>query len=276
MGIESKKRTNGDFLRDLARSYGSAFIFSFPMLMTMEMWWLGFYIDRTRFLIFVILGILLVALISFYEGIADTFGGKDDILDTLVSYFVGFSLSAVMLFLFGVIAPGMPVEEVVGKVGIQAIPASFGAVLGEAVLGSSGERPKETRATTYAGQMVLTVAGALFLAMSVSPTEEMLLIGIQMNLWQALALTLFTLLVTHIFIYAANRGQEDKTNAPFFDRGLMLRFTLVTYAVVLLASAYILWTFGTLDGLDVTNAIKATIVLSFPAALGASASKLIL
>lgn len=246
------------------------------MLMTMEMWWLGFYIDRTRFLIFVILGILLVALISFYEGIADTFGGKDDILDTLVSYFVGFSLSAVMLFLFGVIAPGMPVEEVVGKVGIQAIPASFGAVLGEAVLGSSGERPKETRATTYAGQMVLTVAGALFLAMSVSPTEEMLLIGIQMNLWQALALTLFTLLVTHIFIYAANRGQEDKTNAPFFDRGLMLRFTLVTYAVVLLASAYILWTFGTLDGLDVTNAIKATIVLSFPAALGASASKLIL
>ena len=246
------------------------------MLMTMELWWLGFYIDRARFLIFVILGVLLVAMISFYEGIADTFAGKDDILDTLVSYFVGFSLSALMLFLFGVIGSDMPVKEVLGKIGLQAVPASFGAVLGQAVLGSSGEKGRETRATTYSGQLTLTVAGAIFLAMSVSPTEEMQLIAYQMNLWHTLALAWFTLLITHLFIYGANRGQEDKTDASFFDVGLILRFTLVTYAVVLVVSFYILWTFGALDGMDTTNAVKTTSVLAFPAALGASASKLIL
>jgi putative integral membrane protein (TIGR02587 family) len=246
------------------------------MLLTMELWWLGFYIDRTKFLLFTILGVLLVAMISFYEGISDTFGGRDDILDTLVSYFVGFSTAAVMLILIGVIGPGMPAEEIVGKIGLQAVPASFGAVLGSTVLGSSGERKKETRATTYTGQMVLTVAGAVFLAMSVSPTEEMQLIAHQMNLWHTLALAGFTLLITHAFIYAANRGQEEKTNARFFDLGLIFRFSMVSYAVVLAVSFYILWTFGTLDGMDITNTVKATCVLAFPAALGASASKLIL
>lgn len=263
-------------MRDLARSYGSAFIFSFPMLMTMELWWLGFYIERARFALFVVLGVVLVAMLSFYEGIADTFGGKDDVLDTLVSYFVGFSAAALMLLLFGVIGPGMSAEEILGKIGLQAVPASVGAVLGQAVLGSSGEPKKETRATTYVGQLVLTVAGAIFLAMSVSPTEEMQLIAHQMELWQTLALAIFTLALTHLFIYAANRGQEDKTSASFFDPGLIMRFTLVTYAVVLAVSFYILWTFGTVDGMDITNAVKTTCVLAFPAALGASASKLIL
>lgn len=246
------------------------------MLMTMELWWLGFYIQRPRFILFVILGVTLVAAISFYEGIADTFGGRDDILDTFVSFFVGFSLSAAMLFLFGVIGPGMNAEEILGKIGLQAIPTCFGAVLGETVLGSSGEKGRETRAATYSGQLILTVAGAVFLAMSVSPTEEMQLIAHQMSAWQTVALVLFTLLITHLFIYAANRGQEEKTNASFFDAGLIFRFTLVTYAVVLLVSFYILWTFGTTDGMDITNAVKSTCVLGFPAALGASASKLIL
>lgn len=246
------------------------------MLMTMELWWLGFTIDRPRFALFVILGLLLVAMISFYEGIADTFGGRDDILDTLVSYFVGFSLSAVMLFLFGVIGREMAVEEILGKIGLQAIPASFGAVLGQTLLGTSGEKQNETRATSYLGQLTLTIAGAVFLAMSVSPTEEMQLIAHQMNLWHTLLLAIFTLLITHLFIYAANRGQEDKTNASFFDLGLVFRFSAVTYAVVLAVSFYILWTFGTLDGMDLTNTVKTTCVLGFPAALGASASKLIL
>ena len=263
-------------MRELGRSYASAVIFSFPMLMTMEMWWLGGQIGRGRFAVFVILGVLLVAMISFYEGIADTFGGRDDVLDTLVSYFVGFSAAAVMLLLFGVIGPGMTVEEILGRIGLQAVPASFGAVLGQTVLGSSGEKEKETRATTYTGQLILTVSGALFLAMSVSPTEEMQLIAHRMGLWHTLALALFTFLVTHMFIYAADRGQEEKTTASFLDFGLILRFTVVAYAVVLAVSAYILWTFGTLDGMDATNAVKATCVLAFPAALGASASKLIL
>lgn len=112
--------------------------------------------------------------------------------------------------------------------------------------------------------------------MSVSPTEEMQLIAFQMNLWHTLGLALFTLLITHLFIYAANRGQEEKTNASFLDAGLIFRFSVVTYTVVLGVSFYILWTFGATEGMDVTNAVKTTCVLAFPAALGASASKLIL
>ncbi|CAN7555305.1 DUF2391 family protein [Phenylobacterium sp. LjRoot225] len=34
--------------RGLARAVAGALIFSFPLLMTMEMWQLGFYMDRLR------------------------------------------------------------------------------------------------------------------------------------------------------------------------------------------------------------------------------------
>jgi uncharacterized membrane protein len=50
----------------------------------------------------------------------------------------------------------------------------------------------------------------------------------------------------------------------------------VGYAIVLLVSFYILWTFGSLDGLGFEEQLKAVIVLGLPAALGASASRLIL
>ena len=269
-------RTNATFLKDLARAYGSALIFTFPMMMTMEMWWLGFHADRVRLGVFVLLGVTLVAAVSFYEGIADTFGGRDDILDTLVSYFVGFTASALMLTLFGVLKGGMSGDELVGKIALQAVPASIGAVLGSTVLGTSGEKEKSTRATSYLGQLVLTVAGAVFLAMSVSPTEEMQLIAFQLTPWHTLALVAFTILVMHLFIYTANRGQEEKTNARLLDLGLIFRFTLVGYAVVLAVSFYVLWTFGTLDGMDLATSVRTACVLGFPAALGASASKLIL
>lgn len=242
----------------------------------MELWWLGFSISGIRLFIFVLLGVVLVAGLSYYEGISDTFGGRDDILDTTAAYFVGFTSAALMLYLFGVVRPGMHVDEVVGKIALQAIPASIGAIFGEAVLGV-GSGPKiSNRATGYTGQIFLTVAGAVFLGMSVSPTEEMRLIAFQMGHWFSLFLALFTLLLTHIFIYASNRGQEELTDASFFDPALFLRFSVVAYAVVLIVSGYILWTFGSLDGMGALYVVKTMIVLAFPAALGASASKLLI
>jgi uncharacterized membrane protein len=55
-----------------------------------------------------------------------------------------------------------------------------------------------------------------------------------------------------------------------------MRFTIVGYALVLLLSLYILWTFGRLDGAAVSEAMMSILVLGFPAALGASAARLIL
>ena len=44
----TRQATIGKELRfavDLLRAFGGAMLFSLPMLMTMEMWWLGFYME---------------------------------------------------------------------------------------------------------------------------------------------------------------------------------------------------------------------------------------
>ena len=57
---------NQKFLIGLARAFGGAILFSFPILMTMEMWQLGFYIDRFRLALFIVAFIpLLFGLVLF-------------------------------------------------------------------------------------------------------------------------------------------------------------------------------------------------------------------
>jgi uncharacterized membrane protein len=81
----------GSFLIGLARAYAGAIIFSLPMLMTMEMWWLGFYIDPMRLALMLLLVIPLLIGLFHVAGFEDTFCWQDDSVDALVAYAVGFT-----------------------------------------------------------------------------------------------------------------------------------------------------------------------------------------
>jgi len=103
------------------------------------------------------------------------------------------------------------------------------------------------------------------------------LISYQMTEWHTLALIVVTLLLMHAFVYAVEyRGHEKAILPDTSFLSLFLRFTVVGYAIALLISFYILWTFGSIDDMAFAEQIKAAIVLGFPAAVGASASRLIL
>ena len=58
--------TNAAYGRALARAFGGALLFSFPLLMTMEMWSLGVTVERVKLLVFLlsILPMLLACHIS--------------------------------------------------------------------------------------------------------------------------------------------------------------------------------------------------------------------
>src|ERR687898_290311 len=99
---------------DLAHDFGGAIIFSVPLLMTMEMWWLGFYMDRFRLALFLVLAFIMVLGLSYFEGGEETF--KIEVLDALVACAAGYTVAAVMLLLFGIIKPGMSADEVIGKI----------------------------------------------------------------------------------------------------------------------------------------------------------------
>ena len=57
---------------------------------------------------------------------------------------------------------------------------------------------------------------------------------------------------------------------------VFVRFTLPGYVIAILISLYALWTFERLDDTSLTQILTASIILGFPASIGAAAARLIL
>ena len=246
--------------------------------MTMEMWGLGFYMEPLRLMLLIMLVVPLLVGLSHYVGFEDTFDWKDDVVDTFVAYAVGFLAAAPVLLLFGVITATMPLAEILGKVALQAVPGSIGALLAQSQFGGQNgrNRRKERRADTYGGEMFFMAVGAVFLSLNVAPTEEMVLISYMMTPWHAVALAAVSLVLMHAFVYSVEFHGHSPLPEGARQAGVFLRYTVVGYAICLAISAYILWTFGRTTGVSAEELATATVVLAFPAAIGAAAARLIL
>ena len=261
----------------LARAFGGALIFSLPLFMTMEMWELGFYADRLRLAVLLVLMIPLLVGLSHYCGFEPTFEWQDDMVDAFVAYAVAFIAAFVVLALFGELRPEMPLDEIVGKLALQAVPGSVGALLAEGQLGiKDAQVEEEMENCTHAGELFLMLIGSLFLALNVAPTEEMILIAYKMSAVQGVALAVLSLVVMHGFVYAVEfRGQAIiPEGTPHWS--LLVRYTVPGYALALLTSLYLLWTFGRIDGTAPEHLAMATVVLGFPASIGAAAARLMI
>jgi putative integral membrane protein (TIGR02587 family) len=266
---------NQEYALGLARAFGGAIVFAFPLLMTMEMWWLGFYMDEARLGLFLLFAVPMLTGLSYYAGFEDTFRWPQDVMDALSAYAVAFTAVTALLALMSIITLDQIWREIAGKVALQVVPASMGAVLARSQLGgkSRQEQQREQQAS-YPGELFLMGAGALFVAFNVAPTEEMILIAYMMTEWHALALAGFSLVILHTFVYTIGFGGQEDYPGSFLS--VLVRFTIVGYAIALLVSLYVLWTFGRTDAADFFEIVKMTIVLGFPGALGAALARLVL
>lgn len=271
------QRTNKAFLVGLFRAFGGALIFGLPLLMTMEMWTLGGAAEEERLTLLFILSIPLLVGLSHYAGFEETFCVLDDVVDAFVALAVGFVASAGILWLFGVIGAETSLDVMTAKVSIQAIPGSIGALLATSQFGSKEEEEEEQeRFNRYDGELFLMAVGAIFFAFNLAPTDEMVVIAQQMTDTQAIGLVLLSLVVMHAFVYAVKFAGTPETPEGTPRWSLFLRFTIPGYAIALLMSSYILWTFGRLDGLSPETALATIVVLGFPAAIGAAAARLVI
>ena len=266
------------FIKDLARASAGALLFALPLLMTMEMWSLGFVVRPERLALFLILGIPLLWGLAWLAGFREDVGWQDALIDAGIAYLVAAVAAAGALLLMGAITADTSIYEIVGKVALQLVPAGMGALLARSQLGLRDEDDvEEARRESYAGELFLMAAGALFLAFNVAPTEEIVVIAHQQGSpWYGLMLLVCSVGLLHAFVYAV--GFSGQHSSPE-DRGAgheFLHLTLPGYAIVLVICTYVLWTFGRLDGLPALSALHLVLVLAFPAALGAAAARLVL
>lgn len=287
----SPRSPDRHFLAGAARASAGAVLFALPMLMTREMWHLGFTMERGRLILLVVVSVPLLVGLSHVSGFEETFDVKEDILDAFVAYAIGLSAAAIVLSLLGVIERGMPLDEVTGKLVVQAVPASIGALLAQSQLGGqqgngtaktqegggdaedAGER---RRPSTYASQLFLMAIGALFLSFNIAPTREVAIVAQSITPWHGLTILALSLVAMHAFVYTAEFHGQEQPPRGMSGWGVLLRFTVTGYALVLLICAYLLWSFGRFDGTGAFQSLMLVVVLGLPAAIGAAAARLIL
>ena len=263
------------FFIGLARAFAGAVIFALPLLMTMEMWWLGFTMAAWKIALLLVLFFPFLVALSWHVGFEPTFSWRDDVVDALVAYAVGFVAGALLLWLLGELRADMSDRELVGKVALQAVPGSIGALLSQTQLGER-DQPGEARGgeAGYWSDLFIMGTGALFLAFNLAPTEEMVMIAFKLSQPAIVGLMAASLVAMHSFVYAVSfRGRPDD-HSRASATSVFLRFTVTGYMLALAISAYMLWTFGRLDA-GLSEAGRAVVVLGFPAALGAAGAWLV-
>ncbi len=267
---------NRDYAMGLGRAFAGALIFGLPLLMTMEMWALGVSVYPLRLLGFLAVNFVILVGLSRFGGFERTDTLGEDFMDALAACGVGIIGSAAILWLLAIIGPAMPLDEIVGKIAIQSVPMSFGAMIARKQLSggaAAADAEKAARGAGYGGQLFLMAAGALFLAFNVAPTEEMILIAYLMSTWHLLALILVSILMLHLFVYRLGfPGQEELHETPLRT---FFAYSIPGYGTALAVGLYVLWTFGRIDGTAIDQVAATMAVIAFPGALGAAIARLV-
>lgn len=206
----------------IGRAFGGALVFSLPMLMTMEMWELGFYMDRFRLAMLLLASFPMLMFLSHYSGFERTWGWKDDLRDVFLAYVVGIIASAGIMLVLGLLDLRMSWSEILGKTALQVVPAALGALLARSQLGQDSQDGHAEDG--YGAELGVMAVGALFLSLNVAPTEEMVLIAYQMSAWHSLALICLSILAMHGFVYAAGfkGGGDLSEDDPLVEPGAPL------------------------------------------------------
>jgi putative integral membrane protein (TIGR02587 family) len=282
-------------MEEYGRGIAGGLLFSLPLLYTMEMWWAGFVTNPLRLLLYVLITFALLMAYNFYAGLRDGTGFLEIAIDSVEEMGIGIALSVFILWLLGRIHIGMAFEEISGKVIIEAMTVAIGVSVGTAQLGASedqgddgeeseseksgakdsaSKRP-QTDSPDYLEQVALALCGAILIASNVAPTEEVVLLATESTPLHLLGIALFSFALCVGILHYSNFSGSKKyvVSSGFFE---MARGAITCYAVALAASISLCWFFGHFDGASFEVMVALSVVLAFPATLGASAGRLLL
>jgi putative integral membrane protein (TIGR02587 family) len=291
----SKKRPVGKSLQEYGRGIAGGILFSLPLLYTMEVWWAGFSAHPWRLAAAVLTTLVLLLGYNRYAGLRSDASMLEVLIDSIEELGIGLVIATIILWLLGRIRLDMPANEIAGKIIVESLVVAIGVSVGTAQLGGgdnesdddtgmdsstgtgSPANPEQTADTgaSFLGQLVLAFCGAILIAANVAPTEEIIMLAVEIETWRLLGLAIFSILVSTLIIYYSDFRSTQRLvlNRSFFT---VFSDAIITYAVALITSAVLLWFFGSFDGFAPVTCLSATVVLGVAAVIGASAGRLLL
>lgn len=268
--------------QDLVRAVGGGLLIGLPLLFTMEMWWHGFLLPPVKILALLAVAFVIVIGYSALSGFRRDRTFVQLIVDSVETMGIAAVVATIALLALGRIGPEVGLRETVGKVALQMIPIAFGASLAATQMAAPGEDGDDAGSSAAAraavgsvGRLFVAAGAALLFALNVAATEEPMLLGIEAGPWLLLAVMAGSYLVTlAIVFYADFRGGriaavgEGVITGPFTE-------TAVAYAISLVVSLLLLWSFGRTDGMGPSVIIGQVVMLAVVASFGAAAGRLL-
>lgn len=286
---EPGARAVGSSLGEYARGIAGGLLFSLPLLFTMELWWTGFVASPLRLIACLCGTFLLLLGYNRYAGMHQDANWRDVAVDSIEELGIGLALAALVLLLLGRLELGMSAIEIAGKTIVAAATVAIGVSVGTAQLG--GARPDERgagqsadeaeprgldeRKPDFFGQLALATCGAVLVAGNVAPTEEIVMIAAEATHAHLFAMVGASVALAALVLFLSDFGGS---RSHVIRRGPadVLAGLVLTYAVALGAAASMLAFFGRFDSDSPQMCLYLTLVLAFPASLGASAGRMLL
>ncbi|WP_018479166.1 TIGR02587 family membrane protein [Pontibacter roseus] len=292
MGSNYQKRPVRKSLQEYARGIAGGLLFSFPLLYTMEVWWSGFTATPLQLLIMVTVTYLLLLGYNRYAGMRADASWRSVFIDSVEEMGLGLVIAFAVLFVLNRIElQQMALDEVMGKIIIEAMAVSIGVSIGTAQLGAGEEdmEEEETEAQVEAKEagirtgwrskvslVVLALCGSVVVGGNVAPTEEVIMLAVEADSYHILLMALLSLGLSVLVVYFSDfRGTAKHMN----KRGMAFAITVDTclsYLTALATSAFLLWFFGRFEGVNFEVAFAQCVVLGVLASLGASAGRLLI
>lgn len=273
-------RSVSESLREYARGVAGGLIFSLPLLYTMEVWWAGFTSHPWRLAVYVAATFALLLGYNYFAGLRRDSCFSEVVIDSVEEMGLGILIALLVLWLLGRVTSEMPLQEVAGKTVIEAMTVAVGVSVGTAQLGAGGGDGDDKgvggdERVGFGGQTVIALCGAVLFGANVAPTEEIVMIAVEITAWRLLGLALLSLGLGALVLYYSEFAGSKKY-VTFDRRHDVLVGVVVTYAVAVVSSAAILLFFGRFDGQGLATCVAQTVVLGVAATLGASAGRLLL
>lgn len=277
-------------LQEYARGIAGGLLFSFPLLYTMEVWWAGFIASPAQLLVMVVVTYLLLLGYNRYAGMRPGVSWRSVFIDSVEEMGLGIVLAFAVLFVLNRIQFGeMSIDEIMGKIIVEAMAVSIGVSIGTAQLGGTEDEPEEenevqeeakeagfrTGLRSKISLVVLALCGSVIVGGNVAPTEEVVVLAAGSGPVHILLMAVLSLALSMVVVYFSDfkgTGKHPRGSLAF----AITLDTCLSYLTALAASAFLLWFFGRFEGVGFEIAFAQCIVLGVLASLGASAGRLLI
>lgn len=260
--------------RDHLRAVVGGLLVGLPLLWTQEVWEHGSTLDPLKILVVLALAFGIVVGFNAVSGFRRDRSWSALLLDAVEGMGLSIVVAAAALFVLGRMGAELGVGAMVGRVALEAIGVAFGTGLAATVL-SDPEDGGGRGAVGPLGRLLVAAGGALYFALNVAPTGEVRTIGAEADLpllLLAIGGSLAIGIATELTLGKGRRGWSGRKGAPLETP---LGETVAAYAVALIVSVVLLWSFGLTDGLGPRAQVGTVVMLSVVATFGASAGRLL-